>query len=135
MKYLFDTNVWAAIQRGDQGIGDRWRKQDVGSVFLCARVLAELFHGAIKSARREENVKFVESILFQHDCLAFGVFEAKRYAELVNAVYANNQTGKVMDLEIAATASVHGLRIVTHDTEDFGKIPGIEIEDWQADKL
>jgi tRNA(fMet)-specific endonuclease VapC len=132
MKYLFDTNVWIAIQRGNQKVGDRWRQRDADSVFLCTPALAELYQGVLKSAKKEQNVKFVEQILFQHDCLVFGVAESKRYAELVNAMYANNQTGKVMDLQIAAVASVHGLRVVTHDVEDFGRVPGIEIEDWES---
>jgi tRNA(fMet)-specific endonuclease VapC len=128
MKYLFDTNVWIAIQRGNKKIGDRWRQESPDSVFLCTPSLAELYQGVLKSAKKQENARFVDEILFQHDCLTFGVPEAKRYAELVNAVYAKNQTGKVMDLQIAAV----GLRIVTHDVVDFGRIPGIDFEDWEA---
>jgi tRNA(fMet)-specific endonuclease VapC len=132
MKYLFDTNVWIAIQRGNKKVGDRWRQENSDSIFLCTPSLAELYDGVTKSARKQENAKFVDEILFQHDCLIFGVQEAKRNAELVNAAYGKNQTGKVMDLQIAAVASAHGLRIVTHDVVDFGRIPGIEFEDWEA---
>ena len=123
MKYLFDTNVWIAIQRGNQRIGIRWRQQDVDSVFLCTPALAELYQGALISAKRDENMKFVDDILLQHDCLAFGVPEAKRYAEIVKTMYAKNQSGKAIDLQIAATAAVHGLTVVTRNTRDFSSFP------------
>ena len=34
------------------------------------------------------------------------------------------------DLLIAATALVHGLSLVTHNTQDFIHIPGLTVEDW-----
>jgi len=36
------------------------------------------------------------------------------------------------DLMIAATALAHGLAVVTHNTDEFRRIDGLAIEDWQA---
>jgi tRNA(fMet)-specific endonuclease VapC len=36
----------------------------------------------------------------------------------------------VMDLLIAVTALVHGLMLVTHNTQDFAHIPGLTLVDW-----
>ena len=33
------------------------------------------------------------------------------------------------DLLIAATALVHGLRLVTHNTQDFAHVPGLALAD------
>jgi predicted nucleic acid-binding protein len=35
------------------------------------------------------------------------------------------------DLLIAATARAYDLVLVTHDTREFGRIPGLRIEDWE----
>ena len=34
------------------------------------------------------------------------------------------------DLIIAATALSHGLTIVSSNTREFGRVPGLSVEDW-----
>lgn len=34
------------------------------------------------------------------------------------------------DLLIAATARRHGCTLVTHNTREFSRVPGLQVEDW-----
>jgi len=36
----------------------------------------------------------------------------------------------VADLQIAAIALSKGLIVVTHNTKEFSRVPGLTIEDW-----
>ena len=36
------------------------------------------------------------------------------------------------DLIIAATAVASGLTLVTHNTREFGRVAGLQVEDWEA---
>jgi tRNA(fMet)-specific endonuclease VapC len=33
-------------------------------------------------------------------------------------------------MQIAATALVHNLTLVTHNTKDYQHVPGLRLEDW-----
>jgi hypothetical protein len=36
------------------------------------------------------------------------------------------------DLQIAAIARANGLTLVTHNVAEFGRVPGLLVEDWQV---
>ena len=36
------------------------------------------------------------------------------------------------DLLIASTALANGLKVVTHNTAEFGRVPGLALEDWEV---
>ena len=45
------------------------------------------------------------------------------------------RTGQLIgpnDTMIAATALVHKLTLVTHNTRQFNRVPGLRIEDWEG---
>ncbi len=35
------------------------------------------------------------------------------------------------DLQIAAIALAHGLTVVTHNTKEFKRVAGLQVEDWE----
>jgi predicted nucleic acid-binding protein len=37
-----------------------------------------------------------------------------------------------VDMQIAATALVHNLTLVTHNTKDFQHIPSLRLDDWHT---
>ena len=38
-----------------------------------------------------------------------------------------------MDLKIAATALAHNATLLTRNTQDFSKVPGLLVEDWSLE--
>jgi len=58
---------------------------------------------------------------------------AERGGQVRAAMYDDGRLLPVADALIAATALVHDLTIVTHNTKHFVGIPDLKIEDWVDD--
>ena len=62
------------------------------------------------------------------EILAFGEDAAFHHAALRLALRA--QPIGERDLVIAPTAKAGGFIVVTHNAKHFGRVPGLEVEDW-----
>lgn len=55
---------------------------------------------------------------------------ARRFGEIRAALLDAGLPNPDMDLVNASTALVHGLTIVTHNTQDYIDVPGLSLADW-----
>jgi tRNA(fMet)-specific endonuclease VapC len=55
-----------------------------------------------------------------------------RAAERFHALWIMRLRIGTMDLKIAATALANDATLLTRNTSDFGRIPGLRIEDWSV---
>jgi tRNA(fMet)-specific endonuclease VapC len=55
---------------------------------------------------------------------------ARKFGEVRAALLDTGQPTPDMDLVNAATALVHGLTMVTHNTQDYAGVPGLLLADW-----
>ncbi|MGH8499603.1 MAG: type II toxin-antitoxin system VapC family toxin [Methylococcales bacterium] len=61
--WLPDTNVWIRyLNPHPSPVKDQFRRHPAGRIFLCGIVQAELYFGAWKSARRDENLALLEKL-------------------------------------------------------------------------
>ena len=60
MIYLPDTNAWIRLLNpGKNLVKDRFLAADVSKIRLCSVVKAELYFGAMKSSRTNENLELL----------------------------------------------------------------------------
>ena len=55
---------------------------------------------------------------------------ARKFGEVRAGLLDAGQSVPELDLLIASTALVHNLTVVTHNTQDYANIPGLNLEDW-----
>lgn len=131
--YLLDTNACVTYLRQPQSLlGMRLTAAPASDVRVCAIVVAELFYGAHRSAQSAANLVKVAAFLQQFISLPFDDAAAQEYARIRVQLEAQGQPIGPYDLQIAAIALVNGATLVTHNTQEFGRVPGLTIEDWEV---
>jgi tRNA(fMet)-specific endonuclease VapC len=62
--------------------------------------------------------------------LAFDAACAERAGQLRAQLDLQGAPIGPYDLQLAATALVHGLTVVSRNTREFARVPGLLLEDW-----
>lgn len=129
-RFLLDTNIWIALARGERSAKLRLAALSPTQVTTCSVARAELMFGARKSVRVNENLDGCHQLLQPFDSLPFDDRAAGHYG-LIRAVleHAGTPIG-ANDLLIAATALAHDCILVTRNTGEFARVPGLRIETW-----
>lgn len=130
MKFLLDTNtcVFALKQRGR--VVERLRACSPEDVGVAIITVAELWSGARKSARSAETRREIDAFLGPLEVLPFDAAAAESYAELrLRLEKAGRPIGE-RDLLIASIGVARELTVVTHNVSEFGRVPGLGIDDW-----
>lgn len=133
-RYLLDTNVCIEIVRGRHpGIQTRMAALSYGDVAICSIVWAELELGAHLSPKGYACARAQIEVFLLLPQWPFDRDSAERYAQLRVDLQRRGQLIGDHDMQIGAIALVQGLILVTHNTREFGRIPGLQLEDWQIE--
>jgi len=126
-EWLLDTNAMIDFLNGDFTL--RERVADSPRLLLSIVVLAELYVGAHKSARTNENLARIENLIFTSDLINCDHGTAWEYGVIKNGLRLKGRLIPESDLWIAATARQHGLTLVTRDRH-FEEIERLQIANW-----
>ena len=131
MQFLLDTNAFIALLRNSSAhLVRRVHQERPGEIGLSAVVAHELFFGAFKSQRAVESVAIVDALRFA--VLAFDRDDARRAGQIRAWLGARGTAIGPYDVLIAGQAAARDLTLVTHNTREFRRVPGLRVEDWEA---
>jgi len=131
MHYFLDTNICIYYLKGQYpNLLDKMLRHSVSEIKIASIVKAELLYGAVKSKKREDNTSKVKKFLLPFEIISFDDKAAEIYA-LIRADMAS----KVIsigpnDLIIAATVMANSGTLISNNESEFGRIAGLEIENW-----
>jgi predicted nucleic acid-binding protein len=130
MAYLFDTDAISELLKPRPAAGYvRWlaaipREEQ----FTSAVVVGELYKGAFGSsavARHLENIE--KRVLPAVTVLSYDVQAARVYGEIRARLERAGRSLADADVQIAATALVHDLELVTGNLRHFSRVTGLRI--------
>lgn len=132
MKYLLDTNTCVRIlNNSNQQIVERISTTPASDIYLCTVVQLELYYGAYKSSQQETNLAKLARLFNQFLILSFDERSAKIAGRIRAQLAALGTPIGPYDLQIAAIALANNLILVTHNTGEFSRVEGLQIEDWE----
>lgn len=133
MIYLLDTNACISYLNNPRSpVRYQLERLDPASVFLYSIVKAELYFGVMNSRRPLKNREKLETFLQQLGSFPFDDAAALLYGEVRAKLSQAGRPIGPYDLQIAAIALANGLTLVTHNTEEFSRVDGLKLEDWEA---
>ena len=131
--YLLDTDIAIELLRGrNVHVAEQLASRNRNAIFLSTVTVAELMFGALRSRKAQESIG-----LCRQFCSAFQLVELDQDAGERSGVIRADLESRgerigAYDLLIAGIASARGHVLATHNVREFGRIAGLQIEDWAA---
>lgn len=128
--YLLDTNIWIALARNEPAAIDHLKRRTPAEIASCSVVRAELMLGARKSRRVDENLVGFTTLLAPFRSLPFDDTCADFYGIIRATLEAAGTPVGANDLLIGSIALANDCVLVTRNSREFARIPGIRLEEW-----
>ncbi len=131
MIFFLDTNICIYYLKGTYSdLEENLLSHHPDDIKIPSIVKAELLYGAMKSARKEENLQRIAEFLLPFEIAPFGDEEAIQYGKIRAALEQNGTPIGPNDLIVAATVMSRNGTLVTHNVEEFRRVAEIEVVGW-----
>lgn len=130
IRYLLDSDTAIALQRKKPTATVAQCRDHSGELGLSTVSAFELWFGADNSSNPAQNRQAVNEFLSLFAIIDFDLDAASHAAEIRAALSEAGTPIGPLDLQIAAIARARGLTVVTGNTREFERVPGLRLENW-----
>lgn len=131
--FMLDTDSCIFLMRRESTkLEQRAQAVPLEQQVMSVMTLAELTYGVHASApaKRKQNQSVLESLVRHLAVLDWPKEAAEHYAEIRADLKRRGAQLGAADLMIAAHARAIGATVVTNNTKDFGRVKGLQVENW-----
>jgi tRNA(fMet)-specific endonuclease VapC len=129
-RYMLDTDICIYVMKNrSQSLARRF-EEATGEMCVSSIAFAELRFGIEKSNRREESLTAIEEFLSGVPILEFEESAAIHYAQIRAELERSGRPAGTHDMMIGGHARATGLVVVTNNLREFGRMPGVRLENW-----
>ncbi len=129
--YMLDTDTCAFIlRRSSPTLLERIQAVPLQQQAVSMITLAELLHGVQVSSQKKANRAAVDALVRHLTVIDWSRDAADHYAEIRADLKRKGQLIGSNDLLISAHARSLGAVVVTNNVKDFGRVKGLEVENW-----
>lgn len=128
--YVLDTNTLIYFFKGAGNVSSFLLKTPPSSIGIPTVVLYELEVGIAKSVSPEKRISQLAALTSIVNILPFGIDEVRCAAAIRANLEKSGTPIGPYDVLIAGTALSNKGILVTHNTKEFERIEGLQLEDW-----
>ena len=130
IRYLLDTNIVIyTIKNRPKSLREKFnRLQD--QMAISSITWGELTYGVERSTQSERNLADIELIAAKLEVISFDRPAADHFGQIRAELYRVGIPIGPYDMMIAGQARARGLILVTNNTREFERIPGLMLENW-----
>ena len=130
MRFMLDTNICIyAIKHRPPEVIAALRAHESAGLGLSSVTVAELYFGVAKSGSAR-NLSALEQFLAPLELADFDRSAAAACGPLRAAMEAAGTPIGPLDTQIAAHALALGVTLVSNNTREFARVPGLRLENW-----
>ena len=130
MKYLLDTDICVyVINERPKRVLDRFLKSEAGEMAISSVTVGELAYGVAKSGS-QRNRDALDAFVLPLEIVSFDYAAALAYGEIRSALESKGKLIGPLDMLIAGHAKALQLTLITNNTREFKRVPGLLVENW-----
>jgi tRNA(fMet)-specific endonuclease VapC len=130
-RYLLDTNTCIAVMRSHPNAVQRMAAVAPCDCAISTVTAYELYTGVEKCANPAKERSKVEMLLSTAWEMPFDPDAARESARVRALLEAQGQPIGPYDVLLAGQALAHSLILVTDNTREFSRVPGLTLENWK----
>ena len=133
VRYLLDTNIFIYIAKHNPpAVRERFSRHTADELAMSVVTLGELRFGAEKSQSRERALAVVSQLESMMQIAPLTAATGEHYGQIRAALQQRGEMIGNNDLWLAAHARAEGWILVTNNEREFGRVEGLQLENWAA---
>ena len=131
VRYLLDTNICIYIAKGHPlAVRHRFEQYTLQELAMSTITVGELRIGAEKSQARTRALDTLAQLVQMIQPCALPMAAAEHYGAIRATLQQQGQPIGNNDLWLAAHALAEDWVLVTNNTREFARVPGLRVENW-----
>lgn len=131
VRYLLDTNICIYIAKGQPlAVRAHFERHAMSSLAMSTITVGELFLGAEKSQSRERAMATIDRLMQTIKPSPLPSAAAQHYGDIRAILQRQGRPIGNNDLWLAAHARAESWTLVTNNTREFDRVPGLQVENW-----
>lgn len=128
--YLLDTNTLIYFFKQQGHVAEHLKNVAVNQIAIPSVVLFELEYGLLRSSQPEAQRQGIAAALSAYRVLDLDYNSAKSAAWVKHSLEAAGTPIGHCDQLIAGIALANKLTLITRNTREFSRVPGLLVENW-----